>query len=123
MKRRHPPLDIMNMYSTLTLDHWRSCLEKAVNSCNINKLIAWRYGIQAGLSDAAAKGVTTEKIDLWAIKRCRDLEKCARFILKKMYKNPQDNPSLDRIGYVQKAIEAKKKRDKAFEVFLMKSNF
>ncbi len=110
------------MQATLTLEHWRSCLQKAVKSNNIDKLVAWRYGLQAGLTDAASKGISSPQLDLWVIKRCRDLEKCAKFILKKQF-NPMDDPKADRIGYVAKARAAKKRRDQEFERFLQKSSF
>jgi hypothetical protein len=62
-------------------------------------------------------------MDLWVMKRCKDLERCMRVILKNKHKNPHDNPKLDPLGYVRKAKEAKKKRDREFEDFLMRSSF
>jgi len=127
MARKHSSLDIMKMYSTLTLEHWRDCLRKAVKSSSIEKLMSWRYGLQSGLSDAASKGVTTPEIDLWVIKRCRDLEKCAKFILRKKHPMPGDVISKthkgQRFDFAMDAKEAKKKRDRDFEQFLRKSNF
>lgn len=124
-KRKYPALDVVKMYSTLTLEHWKSVLTRAVKTNNSEKLIAYRYGLQAGLADAVSKGLGNEKLDFWVIKRCRDVEKCMKYVLRKRHPNPFDNinPNKDRIGYVAKAIEAKKKRDYEFEMFLKKSNF
>lgn len=121
--RKYAALNVVQMYSTLTLDHWKSCLLKATKARNVEKLISWRYGMQAGLTDAAAKGLTNTSIDLWVMKRCKDLEKCMRYILKQQYKNTMPDPKKDPAGYVAKAKEAKRLRDRAFEQFLMKSNF
>lgn len=123
MARKHQSLDVVNMYATLTLEHWESCLRKAVKSGSIEKLMAWRYGLQAGLAEAVARGIKDDKLDLWVIKRCRDIEKCARFILKKRHPEPKLDPKKEPAKYVQQARELKKKRDREFEAFLMKSNF
>jgi hypothetical protein len=123
MDRKYPALDVVRMYSTLTLEHWVTTLRKAAKTGNTEKLIAWRYGLQAGLSDAVAKGINDPSLDFWVIKRCRDIEKVMRFIIRKRNPNPMDDPKHDPTGYVRKAIEAKRKRDRELEMFLMKSNF
>lgn len=123
MARKTQALDVLKMFSTLTIDHWRTCLQQAVRTNNIDKLITWRYGMQAGLADAVKKGLSTEKLEIWVIKRCRDLEKCAKHIYKKRYPNPLDNATKDKEKYVAEVIAAKRQRDKDFEQFLMRSNF
>ena len=123
MARKACGLDVVKMFSTLTIDHWRTCLQNAVRTNNIDKLITWRYGMQVGLADAVKKGISTEKLEIWVIKRCHDLEKCAKHIYKKKYPSPLDNALKDRPEYVAKVLDAKKKRDRAFEQFLMRSNF
>jgi hypothetical protein len=123
MARKTDGLDVIKMFSTLTIDHWRTCLQRAVQTNNIDKLVNWRYGMQVGLSDAVKKGVSTEKLEIWVMKRIRDLEKCARHIYKKRYPNPHDVVIRDKSKYVADALTAKKMRDKAFEQFLMRSNF
>ena len=123
MSRKFEALDVVNMYATLKEQDWIFFLRRATKTGNIDKLIGYRYGLQAGLTDAIAKGMKNDKLDLWVIRRCADIEKCARFILKKKYKNPMLDPKKDPTGYVKKAIQAKKIRDKAFEIFLQKSSF
>lgn len=124
-KRKFPALDVVNMYATLTEVHWRTVLEKAIRTCSVDKLVSYRYGLQAGLADAGAKGLTNEKIDIWVLKRIRNVEKAMQIILRKMYKNPYDDIHCkkDPSGYIQKAKLAKKKRDQAFEEFLKQSAF
>jgi len=127
MKRKYETLQVVKMYSTLTMEHWKSCLEKAAYSGNVEKLVAWRYGMQAGLSDAVKSGLSSPEIDLWVIKRCRDCEKAMKYILRKKYPNPLDVVSKthkgERKDYVMDWHATKKKRDQEFEMFLRKSAF
>ena len=123
MARKYEALDVVNMFATLTEKDWVFFLRRATKSGSINKLISYRYGMQAGLTDAVSKGMRNDKLDFWVIKRCRDIERCAQFLFKKWYPNPQLDPKKDPTGYVKKAIEAKKKRDREFETFLQKSSF
>lgn len=124
-KRKYPALDVLNMFATLTEAHWRGVLENAIRKCSVEKLVSYRYGLQAGLSDVVAKGLSSEKLEIWVIKRIRNVEKAMRVILKNVYKNPVDDVHCkkDPNGYIQKAILAKKKRDAAFEEFLKQSAF
>jgi hypothetical protein len=122
------------MYARLTKEQWKGCLESAALSGNVNKLKAWRYGMQAGLSDAIKKGIKDEKLDFWVIKRCRDLEKMMRYILKQKYPMPGDkvipkiltghkNNMGKRKDYSMSAIEAKRRRDLELEKYLKDSSF
>lgn len=122
-ERRHTTLDIVSMYSTLTMDHWKSCLIRAMETGSMEKLISWRYGLQAGLADASKKGLTTEKMELWVYKRCKDIEKCARWILKRKHPINTAGDYKDKTKSAVKALEAKRRRDKEFEQFLLRSNF
>ena len=122
-QRKYAAINVVQLYSTLTLEHWRGVLLHATKTNNINKLIAWRYGLQAGLSDAVAKGFKNEKMEHWVIKRCANLEKCMRFILKKKYKHFPGDPKKDPTGYVKRSIAAKRVRDTEFERFLQESAF
>jgi hypothetical protein len=90
--------------------------------------MAWRYGLQAGLSDAVKKGFKNDKLDLWVMKRIRDIEKAMRIILKRKHPMPGDqviskNNKGQRIDFAEDAKSAKRKRDREFERFLMESNF
>lgn len=127
-RRKYQTLDVVNMYATLTEAHWRQCLELALSKNNVEKLKAWRYGLQAGLADAGAKGLSTPQIDIWVLKRIRNLEKCMQIILRRKYKNPLDkvnkfNARKDPQAYLAKVKMAKKMRDAEFANFLKDSSF
>jgi hypothetical protein len=126
-KRKHEALDVVNMYARMTLEEWKFFLLRATKSSNIDKLIAYRYGLQAGLADANSKGMGNDKLNIWVINRIRNIEKCARLIIRKYNSNPLDIVSKThkgkRFDYAMTALESKRKRDRAFENFLMKSNF
>lgn len=124
-RRKYQSLDVINMFATLTEVHWRTVLEKAIAQGSVDKLVSYRYGLQAGLSDAVAKGMSSEKLEIWVIKRIRNVEKAMKVILRRLYKNPHDDVHCkkDPNGYIQGALLAKRKRDRAFEEFLKKSAF
>jgi hypothetical protein len=125
MARKYDAIDVVKLRATLTLEHWRGVLLTATKKQNTEKLIAWRYGLQAGMSEAAKLGLNDEQLCVWVLKRCKDLEKCMRFILKKRHKNPMDDAKAkqDPNGYVRLALEAKRKRDREFEAFLQRSSY
>jgi hypothetical protein len=123
MRRKYPSLDVVKMYATLTLEHWEDVMRKAVKSGRIEKLMGWRYGLQSGLADAVAKGISDEKMELWVIQRLRDIEQCAKFLVRKRNPKPVLDPKNNPEKHVQQALAAKRKRDREFEDFLMKSNF
>lgn len=123
MRRKYQTLDVVRMYATLTADHWASCLKKAYLSGSIEKLMSWRYGMQAGLADANRNGLSDEKLNNWVIKRLMNIEKCARLIIKRKNPIPKINPKAGDLESLHKAKVAKKKRDREFSDFLMRSNF
>jgi len=126
INRRYEALDVVSLFSRMKKKEWEVFLYRAYNNRNINKLIAYRYGFQAGLSDAAKKGITTPEIDLWVMKRVRDIEKVAQKVVRLRTPNPADDPlyaKKDPLGYVHKAKIAKKQRDRELERFFQESSF
>lgn len=123
MRRKYEVLNVVTMFSTLTGDHWETIMRKAVDSNNINKLIAWRYGLQAGLADAVSKGFSNETLDIWVIKRCRDIEKCVKTIVSKRHPKPKIDMKKDPAEYRKRVAEAKRQRDRELEQFFQRSNF
>jgi len=123
--RKFDALDVVNMFATMSKKHWEVCLHRCYSTGNIDKLMGYRYGLQAGLTDAISKGVRDKNLDLWVIKRCRDCEKIAKLIFRKKYPNPLDDTEVkkDRLEYIHQAKMAKRKRDKELEMFFMRSNF
>lgn len=128
-KRKFEALDVVNMAATLKPEDWKYFLKRASLAGNINKLMSYRYGLQAGLADAASKGVSTPEMDIWVMKLIRNIEQCAKWIFRNKHPMPGDKVVIPkyakgrRIDYVQDVLEAKKKRDREFQDFLMRSNF
>lgn len=127
-KRKFETLDVIKMYATLTADVWRTVLEKCIRNNDINRLIEIRYGLQAGLSDASKSGMCPDKITFWAIKRIRNLETCAKEVIKRRNPMPGDvvvskTNKGKRKDYVMDAVVAKRNRDRELQTFLLKSNF
>jgi len=123
MRRKYQELDVVKMFATLTLDHWETTLRRAVKTGSVEKLIAWRYGMQSGLASAVSKGMSSEALELWVIRRCRDIEQCAKFLIKKRNPVPKLDPKKEPAKHIQQAKEIKRKRDRDIENFFLKSNF
>ncbi len=103
-------------------------METAAEKGNTQALIKWRYGLQAGLADAVSKGLSSENLEIWVFKRIRNTEQCMKYILKQMYPMPGDivlpkYAKGKRKDYLMDGKQAKKNRDRQFEVFLKNSNF
>ncbi len=125
MAKRFDSLDVVKMRATLTLHHWENVLRKATKSGNIDKLMMYRYGLQAGLADAVKKGLGDEELCKWVLKRIKNVEMCAQHVVRKRNPNQLDDTKCkkDPNGYVRNALEAKRKRDREFQMFLARSNY
>jgi hypothetical protein len=89
----------------------------------MDKLMSWRYGLQAGLADADQKGVATDALVLWVLKRIKNVEKCAKLVLKKKHHINIAGNYKDKTKSAVDALMAKRKRDRDFEEFLKRSAF
>jgi len=123
VKRKYAALDVVGMFSGLELGRWEDTLRKAVRSGSVQKLIAWRYGLQSGLADAVSKGFKNDKLDLWVMHRCRDIEQCVKAIIKKRNPDPQLNLKTDHKHHIKLVRETKRKRNAEIEKFFAESNF
>ena len=128
MRRKFETLDVVKMRATLTVEVWRHVLTKCLEACDINRLLAMRYGMQAGLTDAVAAGIKTSDLDLWVLKRIRNLERCAKEIIK--IRNPMPGDIIvskthkgKRLDYTMDALSSKRKRDRELAEFIQKSSF
>lgn len=123
-KRKFPAIDVVKLYSTLDRPKWESILRNAADKNSVNKLVAWRYGLQAGLADANSRGkITTQDMDIWVLCRIKEVEKTMKEIIKRKWKSIADKHLKTDAENFTKIREDKRKRDKEFESFLMKSNF
>ena len=124
MARKYPSLDVLQMKATLTVEHWQFCLRQAVKNNSVEKLMAWRYGLQAGLAEAVNRGIRSDELDLWVLKRIKNVEQAIKYVVRKRNPNICDkDPRANPYDYIKKAKEAKRRRDKELEQFLLKSNF
>lgn len=129
MRRKYETLDVVRLYSTLSVDVWRAVLSKCLRNGDINRLMSIRYGLQAGLSDATKKGFVDDKFTFWVLKRIKNIERVAKEIIKNRNPMPGDKVELSkthkgkRIDFVQDAKLAKKLRDKELENFMKESSF
>lgn len=123
-KRKFPAINVMKLYATLDRPRWEAILRNAADTESVNKLLAWRYGLQAGLADANSRSkMTTQKIDIWVLSRIKEVEKTMKEIIKRRHKSLADGKiSKDAENFI-KIREDKRKRDREFEDFLMRSNF
>lgn len=123
MSRKFDAIDVVKMYSTFSFLAWRTNLRHAVANQQTNKLVGWRYGMQAGLAKANDRNVSSDKINIWTVQRIRDIEKAMKVILRKRHPMAMDNSKADPLLKIHKHREAKRKRDAEFEAFLHKSSF
>lgn len=121
--RKYPAIDVVKMRATLTREKWVAVLTNCIKTGNMEKLIGWRYGMQAGLTDATEKPHGIKDLDIWVFKRIKNIETAMREILKKKHPMPTDNPLHDPRGYKVKCVAAKKARDREFAAWLLKSGF
>lgn len=123
-KRKYPALDVVKLYATLDRPRWESILRNAADKNSVNKLLAWRYGLQAGLADANSRGkITTQAMDIWVLCRIKEVEKTMKEIIKRKWKSLADKNIKPTAENFREIREDKRKRDREFELFLMKSNF
>lgn len=124
MALRHPALDPMKLQASLKKKDWWFFLKRAYAQNNVNKLVSYRYGLQAGLSNCNKWGkISSIELDVWVIRRIRDIERVMRLILKKKYPSPLDDPKHDPLGYIAKVKAVKRARDREFDDFLRKSSY
>lgn len=123
-KRKYPAIDVVKLYATLDRPKWESILRNAADKNSVNKLMAWRYGLQAGLADANSRGkITTQQMDVWILCRIKEVEKTMKEIIKRKWKSIADKHMKTDVENFTRIREDKRKRDREFESFLMKSNF
>jgi|GEM_PF-6564747 len=83
------------------------------------------YGIQAGMADCGKLAEADPKFSEWFLRAQKSLEDTAKLIFREKYPNPLDTPTPGGADSetISKHIEAKRKRDHAFEKFLQEARF
>jgi hypothetical protein len=120
-KRKYPAIDIVELYSKGHYHHWNSFLTSCYRNHDVERLKAALYGIQAGMTDAVDKKVSSAELGVFFIRLQRSLEQTAKKIFREKYPHPADDPLTAQ--FYTKHLEAKRKRDRAFEDFIRESSF
>lgn len=119
MPRKYDSIDLLKLYTTCSTEQWNTWLSACLREDNIEALKQVYYGTQVGMDNLAKQKLNTEKINNWFIRLQRSIEKTLKGILRKKYPNPNDNP----LATTAEALEAKRKRDHDFELFLKGARF
>lgn len=94
---------------------WNAWLLRCYQQNNLQQLIDVRYRLQVGMDVLVKKRLNNQRIAEMYVRWVGSIDKTARRLIKKMYPIPKDGGP--------KALEAKRKRDQAFEEYLRKTSF
>lgn len=141
--RKWPNVSLIAIREKLSMSNWNSFLTKCERDKDVIGLQKALYGIQADMSDLRKMGIDdTDLVNLF-LRLQGSIEKTARAIFRKAYPEWMDNPSND-VGRkkkilrkhginikdekearanMMKAIDAKRKRDMAFNEFIKGASF
>ena len=120
--RKYPPIDVLKLYSQLDAALWNEFLTRALQRRDVEGLKQALYGIQAGMAEVAAKNLNSEKVNLFFIRLQRSIEITAKKLFREKYPSPLDDSLLVH-EYSATHLDAKRKRDHAFEKFLREASF
>jgi hypothetical protein len=121
MNRKYPAIDILKLFSEGHYKHWNNWLTRCLQYENVEELRKTMYGLQAGMSDAQKKGLSSDKLSLFFVRLQTSIEKTVKKIYKKKYPNPLDDPN--NAKKFNSYIETKRKRDQELEKFLRSASF
>ncbi len=123
--RKYDELDLMKLYVSGSHVGWNKYLSECHDSNNINSLARMRYALQSGMDRISKQNLNDEKMSVFYMRLLKSVEITAKKIIKRIYPNPFDAPSLHGIKKQKplSALEAKRKRDKELELFLTSSSF
>lgn len=124
--RKYDSIDIMKLWAQGSANGWNEFLSDCSNGNDINKLARMRYSLQAGMDDLTKIKMNDEKMSVFYMRLLKSVENTAKQIIRKLYPMPHDAPTIHGIKSKKKplsALEAKRRRDKELELFLIKSSF
>lgn len=119
--RKWPAIDILRLQARAGSAGWNALLTKCQDSHDVETLKKTLYGIQAGMVDLEKTGMVTEPTRLLFLRLQRSLELTAKRVFREKYPSPLDNPLI--AGEHLDLLDAKRKRDQAFEAFLREASF
>ena len=115
-------IDLMKLYTESNSVKWNDFLTECFRNHDINRLMATRIGLQAGMKVLADGKLNSDKINSWYIRLNRSIEETAKKIIRVRHPMPTDNPN-NKEFKTEKWIQAKKNRDNEFEEFLLRSSY
>lgn len=125
--RKWPSIDVVRLYSRGDTAGWNSMLTEMRERQDVMGIKKTLYGIQSGVADAAKAGLVDDNLTSWFVRAQRSLENTAKAIFREKYPSPLDGGTVaknsDQAALFQKELEAKRKRDQAFESFLEETRF
>jgi hypothetical protein len=122
--RKHETLNLVLLFTDWTDARWASFLTKKIRSRDFNGLLQARWGLQAGMNDLAKNKLNLDKWVMKYIRWNKSLEVALRSLYRSRYPNPLDRPGtiLDPSTH-EKALNAKRNRDRTFESILKGQSF
>lgn len=123
MNRKWPTIDLLKLYSEGDSKRWNRFLTKAMASHDLDVLKKVLYGIQAGMTDVAAKGLSDKKFTNWFLRLAKSIEVTAMKIIKLKYPHPLDNPLNAKSKDALEFQALKKKRDTELRNFIREASF
>lgn len=96
-------------------EKWNNWLTECYEHNKLQDLIDVRYRLQVGMNELVKKNMSTQKIAEMFVRWTGSIDKTANRLIKKRNPIPKDGGP--------KALAAKRKRDKEFEQYLMKTSF
>lgn len=126
--RKYESVDIMKMYAQGSANGWNEYLTAMLNAGDINALARMRYALQAGMDDLVKIKMNNEKMSLFYVRLLKSVEDTAKKIIRRKHPMPHDLPTIHGIKSKKMenqttALEAKRNRDRALELFFNKSSF
>jgi len=125
--RKYPSIDIIKLFSRGTTQGWNATLNKALKSEDHEGLRKLYYGMQCGMDDAVKQNLTHDKLRIWYVRALKSVEITAKKIFKKKFPSPCDDPLFskhvpDNVD-INVEIDNKRRRDQAFEQWMIGSMF
>jgi hypothetical protein len=125
----------MKLYAQGSANGWNEYLTAMTNAKNINALARMRYALQAGMDDLTKLKMNDEKMSVFYIRLLKSVENTAKIIIRELHPMPNDVPAMylnkkiptfgigQKPAWVEKALNAKRKRDRELELFFTNSSF
>ena len=121
MKGKPAPLDLLKLYTQWTAEDWNAFLTKCVDDLDVQKLVRFRYSLQAGMERLVKMKHNTEQIADLFIRWQRSIDNTLKTIWRIKHPNPLYNPKNAHLA--PQFIDHKRQMDREFEEFLRRVRY